>query len=146
MKKILGIISLGLSLFLVACQESKPLNKITSDEFNYELNETMIDTAKKLTSKNTKILGLSFNEINVKSNDNRTIFSTEVTNHSNETVKLSKNNLEITANDKKYEMLSEDILIFEDECILLTFETEKIDKTNDLKIKIHDGIKEIVFI
>ena len=151
---VLGMVaSLGL-LSLTSCgNKVEPATKeptMVAIEKNVELvandNDYIEAERVKLTSSNKNIMGLKFEDIIVSKTDDGTyLYTTGVSNSTKDTIVLTSENIKVNDGTKDLLYLSEDIRIFEDEYITITFETEAGSSLEDVKININNGYKSIIF-
>lgn len=117
---------------------------VSNDNVNLVANSNQ---SKKLTCKNAKIEGLSFSDFNVTTKNNDTLsFSTEVSNKTTDTIVLTKDDIKVKSGNIEFENLFNEIKIFEDECINVSFDVKgKFTTLDNLEITVLKNSKQISF-
>lgn len=120
------------------------LNSIENKEETNLTNASM--SQKKLISSNKSIMGLKFEDFTVSTTtDGNYVYSTDVTNTDKDTVILTSDNIIVNDGDKVLKNLFNEIKIFEDECITVSFETEASQNPTNLTLTITNSYKSITF-
>ena len=117
---------------------------VSNDNINLVANSNQ---DKKLTCKNAKIEGLSFSDFNVTAKNNDILsFSTEVSNKTTDTIVLTKDDIKVKSGNIEFENLFNEIKIFEDECINVSFDVKgEFTTLDNLEITVLKNSKHISF-